>query len=55
MKNPVRKSVVARLASADEQFADIERLTKERRKRLDRVAETIRSAAEELRRIAKAR
>jgi hypothetical protein len=55
MKSPVRKSVVARLASAEEQFADIERLTKELRRRLDRVAETIRSAAQELRRVAKAR
>ena len=38
-----------RLASLEEQFAEIERLTKELRKRLDTVAETVRITAEELR------
>ena len=48
MKTPARKSVAARLASAEEQFAEIERITKELRKRLDRVAETVRVVAAEL-------
>ena len=48
VKMPARESVVARLASAEEQFAEIERLTKELRKRLDRVAETVRTVAAEL-------
>ena len=38
-----------RLASLEEQFAEIERLTKELRRRLDMVAETVRITAEELR------
>ena len=45
-----KQSVAARLASAEEQFAEIERLTKELRKRLDRVAETVREVVAELRR-----
>lgn len=48
VKTPARKSVAARLASAEEQFADIERLTKELRRRLDQVAETVRIVAAEL-------
>jgi exonuclease VII small subunit len=47
-KTPARKSVGARLASAEDQFADIERLAKELRKRLDQVAETVRIVAAEL-------
>ena len=38
-----------RLASLEEQFTEIERLTKELRKRLDTVAETVRITADELR------
>jgi tetrahydromethanopterin S-methyltransferase subunit G len=48
VKTPVQQSVAARLASAEQQFADIERLAKELRKRLDRVAETVRIVAAEL-------
>lgn len=48
VKTLARKSVAARLASAEEQFADIERLAKELRKRLDQVAETVRIVAAEL-------
>jgi len=48
VKTPARKSVAARLASAEEQFADIERLAKELRRRLDQVAETVRIVAAEL-------
>ena len=48
VKTPARRSVASRLASAEEQFADIERLAKELRKRLDRVAETVRIVASEL-------
>jgi tetrahydromethanopterin S-methyltransferase subunit G len=48
VKAPARKSAAGRLASAEEQFADIERLAKELRKRLDRVAETVRIVAAEL-------
>jgi len=52
MKTPIIKSVAARLASAEEDFVEIERLTKELRRRLDRVAETIRIAATQVRRAA---
>lgn len=38
-----------RLASLEDQFIEIERLTKELRKRLDTVAETVRITADELR------
>ena len=48
VKTSARKSVAGRLASAEEQFADIERLAKELRKRLDHVAETVRIVAAEL-------
>jgi hypothetical protein len=43
----VKKSTAKRLMSAEEQFDEIERLTKELRKRLDEVAETVRLAAKE--------
>jgi hypothetical protein len=48
VKTRALKSVVARLASAEEQFAEIERLAKQLRKRLDQVAETVRIVAAEL-------
>jgi len=53
VKKPAQKSAVARLASAEEQFHEIERLIKELRKRLDAVAETVRTAADELGRVGK--
>jgi hypothetical protein len=45
---PVKTATAKRLIKAEEQFHEIERLTKELRKRLDVVAETVRVAAQEL-------
>ena len=50
MKKSSQESAVERLTSAEAEFAEIERLTKELRRRLDRVAENIRIVAGELRR-----
>jgi hypothetical protein len=48
VKPAVRKATLARLASVEDQFREVERLSKQLRKRLDTIAETVRIAAEEL-------
>ena len=44
----MKDSTAKKLIHAEKQFDEIERLTKELRKRLDEVAETVRVAAREL-------
>jgi hypothetical protein len=44
----VKESTAKRLMNAEEQFGEIERLTKEFRKRLEEVAETVRLVAKGL-------
>jgi hypothetical protein len=41
----VRKSIPVRLSAIEEQFASIEKLLKELRKRIEKVAEDVRIAA----------
>jgi hypothetical protein len=48
VKPAVRKATLARLASVEDQFREVEQLSKQLRKRLDAIAETVRIAAEEL-------
>ena len=48
VKLSVRKTTIARLASIEDQFREIEQLSKQLRKRLDAIAETVRIAAEDL-------
>ena len=53
VKLSVRKTTIARLASAEDQFREIEQLSKQLRKRLDAIAETVRIAAEDLNTLAR--
>jgi hypothetical protein len=53
MKRHISKTTLARLAAAETQFQEIDQLTKQLRKHLANIAETVRIAVDELRILAK--